>query len=280
MNIIFSRIAWHPKYNGKYPLPYTGANWQEKEDNEYGEWLNFKNFEGHYYGYATANKWKIDLTNFGSKEKNGFIHNVTIVWIAPDPNGGSKIVGWYKNATVYSEPQTRPAPLTYSYFFKAKTKDCVLLPEERRIFNFNKKFRYLWYKDIDPKIREDVIGYIDSSDNYADFDDPVEVDFKDSEGKKILKTHIKTERSIRLIKEFKKSLVSFKCSVCGFDFEKTYGTIGKDFIEAHHKKPVSSLKLSQEVSIKDLVAVCSNCHRMLHRKTPPFTVRELKSKIK
>ena len=29
-----------------------------------------------------------------------------------------------------------------------------------------------------------------------------------------------------------------KCMICGFDFEKTYGEIGKDFIEIHHIKPL------------------------------------------
>lgn len=57
-----------------------------------------------------------------------------------------------------------------------------------------------------------------------------------------------------------------KCMVCGFNFEKIYGIHGKGFIEVHHLKPVSELKVDTKIDPKtDLVVVCSNCHRMLHR---------------
>ena len=57
------------------------------------------------------------------------------------------------------------------------------------------------------------------------------------------------------------------CSICGFDFEKFYGEHGRGFIEIHHNKPLSSL--DEEVVINpatDLSPVCSNCHRIIHRK--------------
>jgi 5-methylcytosine-specific restriction protein A len=57
-----------------------------------------------------------------------------------------------------------------------------------------------------------------------------------------------------------------KCSVCGFDFEAVYGKLGKNFIEIHHKKPLYSLDEEIEINpITDLITVCSNCHKMLHR---------------
>ena len=111
------------------------------------------------------------------------------------------------------------------------------------------------------------------------FDDPAEP-FSDLEGRKKLHKHLITERSSRLVKEFKSKLTSYECSICGFDFEKTYGDFGKGFIEAHHKKPVSLLSKNERVSVEDLVAVCSNCHRMLHRKNPPLTIQALKNKLK
>lgn len=69
-----------------------------------------------------------------------------------------------------------------------------------------------------------------------------------------------------------------KCAVCGFDFEKIYGELGKKFIEVHHMKPLYSLEEEVEVDPEtDLVCVCSNCHRMLHRKKGEIlTVEELK----
>lgn len=69
-----------------------------------------------------------------------------------------------------------------------------------------------------------------------------------------------------------------RCMVCDFDFEEVYGELGKDFIEVHHTKPLSSL--DEEIIVdpeKDLVCLCSNCHRMVHRKKDKIlSVEELK----
>lgn len=69
-----------------------------------------------------------------------------------------------------------------------------------------------------------------------------------------------------------------RCMVCDFDFEEVYGELGKDFIEVHHTKPLSSLEHEVEVNPEeDLVCLCSNCHRMIHRnRNKIMTVEELK----
>lgn len=57
-----------------------------------------------------------------------------------------------------------------------------------------------------------------------------------------------------------------KCMICGFDYEKLYGELGKGYIEVHHIKPLASQEEEVTVSPKtDLICVCANCHRMLHR---------------
>lgn len=69
----------------------------------------------------------------------------------------------------------------------------------------------------------------------------------------------------------------YKCTVCGFDFEKSYGTIGKNFIEVHHSLPVSMMEENHIVDpIKELFPLCPNCHAMIHKKTPPYTLDELR----
>ncbi|WHY79034.1 HNH endonuclease [Neobacillus sp. WH10] len=71
------------------------------------------------------------------------------------------------------------------------------------------------------------------------------------------------------------------CVACGFNFEEVYGERGKDFIEVHHVKPLSTI--GEEVVIdpkEDLVPVCSNCHRIIHRrKDDVLTVKELRELI-
>lgn len=69
------------------------------------------------------------------------------------------------------------------------------------------------------------------------------------------------------------------CEICGFNFEDIYGEIGEDFIEGHHIKPVSELKDGDETNIKDIIMVCSNCHRMIHRRNPWLNKDDLKTLI-
>lgn len=57
-----------------------------------------------------------------------------------------------------------------------------------------------------------------------------------------------------------------KCSVCGIDFEKVYGELGKGFIHVHHTTPIHQIGKEYKIDYKnDLIPVCPNCHAMLHR---------------
>lgn len=70
------------------------------------------------------------------------------------------------------------------------------------------------------------------------------------------------------------------CKVCGFSFEEKYHVLGKDYIHVHHVIPVSELGENYRVDPrKDLVPLCPNCHAMIHKKFPPFSVEELKNII-
>lgn len=71
------------------------------------------------------------------------------------------------------------------------------------------------------------------------------------------------------------------CSVCGFDFEKAYGEVGKGFIHVHHLIPISEIGETYQIDpINDLRPVCPNCHSMLHILNPPLKINELKEIMK
>ena len=113
-------------------------------------------------------------------------------------------------------------------------------------------------------------------------DDPLEsvVIFGKGDGRKI---HYYTTRYERSVKNRNKAIAlhGLTCQCCGFNFQEKYGDIGKDFIEVHHIKPLFSINQEMEVNAQtDLVCLCSNCHRMIHRKKNEIlTVEELRSKI-
>ncbi len=90
----------------------------------------------------------------------------------------------------------------------------------------------------------------------------------------------KYERNQRARKECVKKK-GYRCLVCGFDFKVTYGEIGENFIHVHHLVPISSIGKEYKLDVdKDLVPVCPNCHYMMHRKDPPYTVEELKKELR
>lgn len=70
---------------------------------------------------------------------------------------------------------------------------------------------------------------------------------------------------------------NYTCCVCGMNFADFYGEDGLGFIEVHHLNPIH--EGSRETKLEDMVSVCSNCHSMLHKKTPPLTPEMLKAKI-
>ena len=74
----------------------------------------------------------------------------------------------------------------------------------------------------------------------------------------------------------------YVCQVCGFDFQKAYGDLGKDFIEVHHLTPISETEGEHEVDpVNDLVPLCSNCHSMIHRgEDRPLTLEEMRETYK
>lgn len=72
-----------------------------------------------------------------------------------------------------------------------------------------------------------------------------------------------------------------RCSVCDFDFEKVYGEIGSGFIHVHHLKQIADIKEEYELDpIEDLRPVCPNCHAMLHKRRPSYSIDEMKQLIK
>lgn len=72
------------------------------------------------------------------------------------------------------------------------------------------------------------------------------------------------------------------CAACGFNFGKFYGSIGEGFIEIHHVNPLYQNGTETTIDPEtDLVPLCPNCHRMIHRDlTKVLTIDGLKKLIK
>lgn len=104
------------------------------------------------------------------------------------------------------------------------------------------------------------------------------------EGERKLVTHYRRERNPRIrqiaINNFLANNKTLFCEACEFDFEKKYGRHGRGFIECHHTIPVSKMKKNHRTKPQDIMLLCSNCHRIVHKSSKWLTLKELKGIIK
>ena len=65
--------------------------------------------------------------------------------------------------------------------------------------------------------------------------------------------------------------------LCGFDFGLTYGEVGHGFIHSHHLRELSDIGEQYVIDpINDLRPVCPNCHAIIHKRKPPYSIDEVK----
>lgn len=73
----------------------------------------------------------------------------------------------------------------------------------------------------------------------------------------------------------------YTCVICAIDFEKQYGEIGSKFIHVHHLVPIAQRRQEYKIDpVKDLRPVCPNCHSILHKKEPPYSIEELRAMVR
>ncbi|MEI7869675.1 MAG: HNH endonuclease [Candidatus Methylumidiphilus sp.] len=315
---LFCHISWMREYKGHHRIdgqidqPKRGGFKDVKHGTAH-ECCNFLPDEnGMVYGHVETSKdgkngkkgydAQIKIENLGTNKNDPHIDGIDVIWTATHDTGGKRVVGWYKNARVYRERQTHEEYPTvqyetdnvYSYRITAKQEDVTLIAENNRIiFNPNRvksgwpgmnsifyPSNYVHNAELNRFLEElDVTMQEEEGKPPSSPDNPFEGSWGD-EGREQLKIHKRKERSAKLIKDFKAQLTDFSCSICGFSFIEAYGELGHGFIEAHHIIPISKLKEQTKMSTNNLIAVCSNCHRMLHRKNPLLTAKELKKELR
>ena len=136
------------------------------------EVCNFQSYRGSVYGYvqpsrghrsASAGTIKLEnIVNSGSSVDDDFIKDVLVIWTAKRPEGGTVVIGWYKNATVFREYQFfKSAPALHSknslkgYRISASSENAKLLPVDERTIQIPRRTKgsigqsNVWYGDSD-----------------------------------------------------------------------------------------------------------------------------------
>lgn len=175
--MLFCNIGWMKDYKGLTSDRIIGGG-EFVRRYKYGhEIFNFLPFDGYMYGYVQPIHI-INIERIGANKEDEFIEGVLVVWVSKLPFGGTKIIGWYKNATVYRKHQPAPKDSNrkykgheLGYFVKAKEKDCVLLPMNKRIFEIPRGKAGMgqsnvWYADKKAHVpfRQKVLNFINTGE--------------------------------------------------------------------------------------------------------------------
>lgn len=132
------------------------------------------------------------------------------------------------------------------------------------------------------ELKADIFHYLKLYEELS-FNDPGFDEEQDTTAieKKQYRFHYRVERNTDISKKVKKAK-GYICEACDFNFEDKYGELGREFIEAHHLIPISSLGLGTfQVDLKkDFAVLCSNCHRMIHKLEDASDIKALRRIIK
>jgi hypothetical protein len=179
LKVLFCKTGWMQRYAGLDDDELIGGG-SFVDDNHFGgEIYNFhESIIGECHGYVVQPGYGINIQRLDARPDDDYCENILVVFIASEPyKKGVKIVGWYKDATVYKnyqepvEESIRDQEDGTVYNIVAKTKDVFLLPEHKRSFEIYRATKHrcgygrsnLWYADSgveSQEIVENVIKYI------------------------------------------------------------------------------------------------------------------------
>jgi 5-methylcytosine-specific restriction protein A len=121
---------------------------------------------------------------------------------------------------------------------------------------------------------------VDASEALVDVDDLG--DGEAAEGRLLERRHFARERDRTLrdkkIAHHLRSHNHLAYEICGFDFRAVYGDHGGGYIECHHITPLH-VSGQTKTKLSDLVLICANCHRMIHRRNPWLTADQLRALV-
>lgn len=139
--ILFCNIGWMIEYQGVTEADkIVGGGSYVKIEKRGHEVCNFVSAHGHVYGYVQPRGGQIRIERIGAGIDDEEISGVDVVFTARRPGrGGTVIVGWYRNATVFRRPQRKKWLSSMhqrngvdAYWISAKESDATLLAPDRR----------------------------------------------------------------------------------------------------------------------------------------------------
>lgn len=144
MPLLFCNIAWMREYRGhrgRNDQPQRGGRWVEENETAH-ECCNFLPHRGVVFGHVESLNTTINIERLGALNGANRVEGIDVIWVATHDDGGRRVVGWYRNATVYRDrvyfnnnrgptAQHRRDEIT-DYRISASEVDIYLIPEYNR----------------------------------------------------------------------------------------------------------------------------------------------------
>lgn len=147
-SILVLNVGWMKNYKGLEDDQLTDGGAYVGEHGWGGEIFNFLPFEGSMYGYVQPpgrkeipyNSRIIHIERLlASREAVSFVDGVLVAWAARKPEGGTYLVGWYRDAVIFRQWQRPPEGSmrqfrgeSLGYYVRAREEDCILLAQDKR----------------------------------------------------------------------------------------------------------------------------------------------------
>jgi len=175
--MLFLNIGYMEKYEGLDGDTITGGGSHVNTEGWGGEIMNFLPYQGYMYGCVQPNRFgTINVARLGAAEDADAVSGVLVVWVAPRPQVGNVVVGWYENAKVFRAPQAprekrrmyHGSPL--EFHVTARQGDCRLLSVDLRTLLVPRAKNTdsgqgmgqanVWYAEEADELKRDVLSFI------------------------------------------------------------------------------------------------------------------------
>jgi len=194
-----------------------------------------------------------------------------INWIGEPPACHAVIIktrpGLYEDDGWAGETKT-----AYHYSFKARGSEVSYSEKANAVLINQPQYQYpvLLFTESDDSwtyegafsVSEIESKYVvlERGSGFAPEQAPPQEEVAYQEGGRKYVTHLMAERSKGVVKALKANSAA-DCDICHLNFSKRYGV---EYIEAHHKVPISTYSSSYVVKQDDFALLCPNCHRAVH----------------
>lgn len=139
--VLFCNVGWMNEYQGITSTDkIVGGGAYVRLEKRGGETCNFLPVKGKVFGYVQPRGTQIKIERIGASKTDQQYSGVDVVFTARRPGGGGTVViGWFKNATVFRNPQsskwlsnTHKNNKIDTYWISGSASNAVLLPIDQR----------------------------------------------------------------------------------------------------------------------------------------------------